>query len=228
MEHGDGGAVVEGQLDGGADRGLIALQDEERAPFSCCSGLEAMAVDDAGAGGERVDAEAHPGQVEAGERRQHRACRPGGRPGAVRPTARPPPASRERRRARDRAVAPRSPGPRRWRRRPPRCPPPSRKAGRTTRAGHGGRGRMPRRAHEPARDVVDRPDGLRPSAAPVPRGPTRRRRPAGRSLTLPGSPRITASSRSRPTASAAPVPAVVVGVSAPLLGPGGTGGVTAS
>ena len=50
---------------------LVALRDEERAPLARGLDREAVPVDEPDPGGERVDAQGLPGEVEVGERGLH-------------------------------------------------------------------------------------------------------------------------------------------------------------
>ena len=79
LEHHDLGVVgharvdagVEGELHVGEHVGAVALGDEQRTTLPRRLDGEAVAVDDPHADGDGVDAEAHPGQVEERQRRQH-------------------------------------------------------------------------------------------------------------------------------------------------------------
>ena len=69
LEHDDrSGPVVDGELDVRQHPRPVALGDEERASLAGRLDGEAVAVDEPHAGGERVDAEGLPRQVEVGER----------------------------------------------------------------------------------------------------------------------------------------------------------------
>ena len=71
LQHHHVRAVVDAELDVREHVGLVALTHQQRTALAGRLHLEPAAVDQAGAEGDRVDAEARPGQVEEGQRRQH-------------------------------------------------------------------------------------------------------------------------------------------------------------
>ena len=70
QHHGlDGRVVVERQLHVGEHALVVAVGDEQRAPLAGRDHVEAVPVDEADTGVDRIDPEPHPGEVEERERR---------------------------------------------------------------------------------------------------------------------------------------------------------------
>ena len=76
LGHARDGPGVEGELHVGEHASRVALGDEQRAPLPRRLHGEAVAVDDPHAGGQGVEAETHPRQVEERQGRHHHRVDP--------------------------------------------------------------------------------------------------------------------------------------------------------